>query len=94
MTQDSLSRIDQLEALAQTILLSIQALAQRDAALAQRQETTQDQLDQLKARFDDVAQQQNANAAQIAANSEQIALNAAGMVELRNLIADMVRGQR
>ena len=74
------SRIDRLEALAETTLLAIRELSNR-------QETTQNHLDQLDHRFEVVADQQSANA-------EQIAANTAGMVELRNLFADFLRSQQ
>lgn len=74
------SRIDRLEALAETTLLAIRELSNR-------QETTQNHLDQLSRRFEVVANQQSANA-------EQIAANTAGMVELRNLFADFLRSQQ
>lgn len=94
MTTDSSSRLDRLEALAETVLLAIHELSNR-------QNRTQDQLDQLsvgldqvKDRLNQVADQQAANAEQIAVNTEQIAANTAGLVELRHLMADFVRTQR
>lgn len=77
------TRIDQLEALAQTILLAIDQLRQR-------QETFQQELQTSRVEFD---QRLNANADQIAANAEQIAANTAGLVELRGILADYLRSR-
>ncbi|MBW4528524.1 MAG: hypothetical protein KME18_25710 [Phormidium tanganyikae FI6-MK23] len=80
MTQASdPNRLDRLEALLETTVLAIRELSKR-------QDRTQSQLDQ-------VADRQEANDRQIALNSEQIASNTAGLIELRNLIADFVRNQ-
>jgi response regulator of citrate/malate metabolism len=73
------NRLDRLEALLETTVLAIRELSKR-------QDRTQSQLDQ-------VADRQEANDRQIALNSEQIASNTAGLIELRNLIADFVRNQ-
>jgi hypothetical protein len=88
------TRIDQLEALAQTILLAIDQLRQRQEASYQ---TFQQELQASRAEFD---QRINANAEQIAAttershvNAEQIAANTAGLVELRSILADYLRSR-
>ena len=102
------TRIDQLEALAQTILLSIYQLRQRQEASHQ---TFQQELQASRTEFD---QRVNANAEQIAANAEQIAANTeqlraatersnvnaeqiaantAGLVELRSILADYLRSR-
>jgi len=73
MTPDPSSRIDRLEALAETTLLAIRELSNQ-------QKATQQQLDQ-------VAVQQALNAEQIAANAEQIAANTVGMTQLRHQLA-------
>ncbi|NJL35322.1 MAG: hypothetical protein HC899_00170 [Leptolyngbyaceae cyanobacterium SM1_4_3] len=81
------TRIDQLEALAQTILLAIDELRQRQEASHQ---TFQQELQASRAEFD---QRISANAEQIAANAEQIAANTAGLVELRSILADYLRSR-
>ncbi|MBE9009223.1 hypothetical protein IQ250_03270 [Pseudanabaenaceae cyanobacterium LEGE 13415] len=87
MTQSSeISRIDALEALGQTTLLAIRELSSRQERLQQQQERTQEQLDQLQQTVNAVSHQQ-------AANAEQIAANTAGLVELRNIVADFIRAQ-
>ena len=95
------NRIDRLEALAETTLLAIRELSNRQSDLSDRQndlsdrrQTWQAQMEQLQQRFADIANQQSANAHQIAAHNEQIALNTAGLVELRNLFADFLRSQQ
>lgn len=77
------TRIEQLEALAQTILLSIDQLRLR-------QEEFREDLQASREEFD---RRLNANAEQIAANAEQIAANTAGMIELRGLLADYLRNR-
>ncbi|NJN58429.1 MAG: hypothetical protein HC879_13485 [Leptolyngbyaceae cyanobacterium SL_5_9] len=81
------TRIDQLEALAQTILLAIDQLRQRQESAHQ---AFQQDLQASRAEFD---QRLNANAQQIAANAEQIAANTAGLVELRGILADYLRSR-
>ncbi|MCY7320549.1 MAG: hypothetical protein LH660_01800 [Phormidesmis sp. CAN_BIN36] len=85
------NRIDRLEALAETTLLAIRELSNRQSDLSDRQndlsETWQEQMEQLRQRFADIANQQSANA-------EQIAANTAGLTELRNLFADFLRSQQ
>jgi chromosome segregation ATPase len=83
------TRIEQLEALAQTILLSIDQLRLRQEEfredLQASQETWEAKFQASREEFD---RRLNANAEQIAANAEQIAANTAGMSELRGLLAD------
>lgn len=79
------TRIDQLEALVQTILLAIDQLRQRQEASHQ---TFQQELQASRAEFDQLI---SANAEQIAANAEQIAANTPGLVELRSILADYLR---
>ena len=87
MTQTSEpTRIDRLEALAETTLLAVRELSNRQNDFQQQQETSQNQMQQLQQRFEDVANQQSANA-------EQIAANTAGLTELRNIVADFIRSQ-
>jgi hypothetical protein len=88
------TRIQQLESLAQTILLAIDQLRQRQESF---QESFQQDLQASRAEFD---QRINANAEQIAAttkrsniNAEQIAANTAGLVELRSILADYLRSR-
>jgi predicted acetyltransferase len=111
MTQSSNqngSRLDRLEALAETILLATQQQQNLITANAEQSEEQQQQseerqqqfeerqrqfgegMEQLRQRFEDIAQQQEANAEQIAANSQQIASNTAGLIELRNILADFI----
>jgi FtsZ-binding cell division protein ZapB len=88
MTQTSEpTRIDRLEALAETTLLAVRELSNRQNDFQQQQETSQNQMQQLQQRFEDVANQQSANA-------EQIAANTAGVTELRNIVADFIRSQQ
>ncbi|MCY7278429.1 MAG: hypothetical protein LH702_33010, partial [Phormidesmis sp. CAN_BIN44] len=88
MTQTSEpTRIDRLEALAETTLLAVRELSNRQNDFQQQQETSQNQMQQLQQRFEDVANQQSANA-------EQIAANTAGLTELRNIVADFIRSQQ
>jgi hypothetical protein len=87
MTRTNESRLDRLEALAETTLLAIRELSHR-------QEATQQQFEQIRDQFDDIRQQNQAINAQQALNAQQIAENTAGLVELRNLIADFIRNQR
>jgi uncharacterized protein (UPF0305 family) len=77
------SRIEHLEAFAQTILLAIDQLRQR-------QENFQQDLQSSREEFD---RRLNANAEQIAANAEQIAANTTGLVELRGILADYLRSR-
>lgn len=90
MTAADPSRLDRLEALAETILLSIQSLSQK-------QDRTQEHLDRTQAQIDRFAAQTDRKFEAIEEErkvlAEQTALNAAGMVELRNLIADFIRVQ-
>lgn len=95
MTQASdPTRLDRLEALADTTLLAIRELSHRHNELSDRQDRTQSQLDELRQQAADSARRQEAIDRQIAANSEQIALNTAGLVELRNIVADFIRAQQ
>jgi outer membrane murein-binding lipoprotein Lpp len=77
------TRIDRLEALAQTILLSIDQLRQRQEDFRQ----------DLQASWEEFDRRLNANADQIAANAEQIAANRAGFEVLRGLLADYLRSR-
>lgn len=81
-----LSRIERLEALAETTLLAIEGLAQR-------QNRTQEQLDQLRQTVEDLSRQQDANAHQIALNAESISELRASILDLRNIVADSVSNQ-
>ncbi len=87
-----------LPALVQTVFLAIQQLAQRQDRTQQQLDQFQQDMDQFRQGMDQFCQQSNARQVaidrQIAANADQIAANTAGLVELRNLVADVVRGQR
>ncbi|NJN90437.1 MAG: hypothetical protein HC878_08715 [Leptolyngbyaceae cyanobacterium SL_5_14] len=102
------TRIDQLEALAQTILLAIDHLRQRQESshqiFQQELQTSRAEFDQrLNANAEQInalTERINANAEQIAAttersnvNAEQIAANTAGLVELRSILADYLRSR-
>lgn len=98
------TRLDRLEALAETILLSIQALSQKQDRTQEQLDRTQGHLDQTQGRLDRTQAQIDRFAEQTDRKfeaieeerkvlAEQTALNAAGMVELRNLIADFIRIQ-
>ncbi|MEB3212448.1 MAG: hypothetical protein VKL39_13905 [Leptolyngbyaceae bacterium] len=81
------TRMDRLEALAQTILLSIDQLRQRQEDSRQRQEDLREEWQaSLQASREEFDRRLNANA-------EQIAANTAGLVELRGLLADYLRSR-
>ncbi|MEB3230978.1 MAG: hypothetical protein VKJ64_08215 [Leptolyngbyaceae bacterium] len=84
------TRIDQLEALAQTILLAIDQLRQRQETFLQDLQTSREQFDrQIRANAVQIA----ANAERSAINAEQIAANTAGLLELRGILADYLRSR-
>jgi methyl-accepting chemotaxis protein len=102
------TRIEQLESLAQTILLAIDQLRQRQEASHQAfQQELQASCTEFNQRISANAEQIAANFEQIAANAEQIraatersninaeqiAANTAGLVELRSILADYLRSR-
>ena len=87
MTQANPDRLDRIEATLETVVLAIRELSNK-------QDRTQSQLDQLQETVQENSRQIEANSHQIALNSEQISEMRAGIVELRNLVADVVRNQR
>ncbi|MGF1535023.1 MAG: hypothetical protein ACFB4J_00875 [Elainellaceae cyanobacterium] len=86
MTNGS-TRIEQLEAFAQTILLAIDQLRQRQEASFREFQASRDAFEQ---QFE---QQTAATDRKIAANAEQIAANTAGLIELRGILADYLRSR-
>lgn len=88
MTTNPETRLDRLEALAETTLLAIRELSNRQERTQQQLELFQgesrQQMAELRQQFTDVAHQQ-------AINAEQIAEMRSGIVELRNVVADMLR---
>ncbi len=108
MQSNDSSQLD-LPALVQTVFLAIQQLAQRQDRTQQqldqfqqetkvRQEAIDRQIEAntvgLSNLYAALDRQREATDRQFAANAEIIAANTAGLVELRNLVADVVRRQR
>jgi GAF domain-containing protein len=81
------TRIEQLEALAQTILLSIDQLRLRQEEFREDLQASQEAWEaKFQASREEFDRRLNANA-------EQIAANTAGMIELRGLLADYLRSR-
>ncbi len=94
------TRLDQLEALAATTLIAIRELADRQEASQKRLDSEHDRfgafdqrMDRLSVKLEEVGDRLDRVSLQQELNGQQIASNAAGIVELRNLVADLVRGQ-
>lgn len=80
MTQANPDRLDRIEATLETVVLAIRQLSERQNEFAERQEQTQRTVDAI--------------ASQQAINADQIAQNTAGLVQLRNIVADLIRSQQ
>lgn len=93
MSNSEPSRLDRLEALAETTLLAVRELSHRQDRTQEQSDEFRQRMDQFQQRMDDVGRRFEDISRQQALNAEQIAANTAGLVELRNLIADFIRTQ-
>jgi predicted phage tail protein len=97
MPTNEQARLTHLEVLANTILLAIQHQSQiqqrTQQQLDQFQSSAQQQMDDLRQQVADIGTTVANVARQQELNAEQIAANVAGLVELRNILADYIRAR-
>jgi predicted nucleic acid-binding Zn-ribbon protein len=90
MSNSEPSRLDRLEALAETTLLAIRELSHRQDRTQQQIDGFQQQIDGFQQQMEDLRRRLEDLSRQQALNAEQIAANTDGLVVLRNLIADFI----